>query len=640
MRMITSALHNSNQLAGVLQFHILPAGGAVSLECLSHPCSQQPSKECEPYAFRENKPIAPCGAIANSMFNGEPVSCCVMTSDQVDSHHHHLCSPLALLQTRWSCFTTVPTARRSRFHWPTRASPGGPTSTWSSGTLEPTTQTSLRFSKVGSVTPPLLDVGAFTQQCDVTCRYLCQAQWSRWTGAGPSTSWTPLRTTTALSMRTSSCGWEPLPCRPSANSTASSIRRATWFQRCHVETTLWRSSTVSFTWNAKSVKLSGDTKFSSWNSKYWRFSRNVLLSGKVPRVQRFSSNKPVRLFNPWNPDYPVRSFEGRKRMILSTISWMGGKNPFLGIAYITVGSVCFFLGIVLLIIHHKCGNRSNSADISNWDASGPPAPLSCTQWWCDASVGIKLGQKHLIIFLGFEITCWWLIICQKRGNVPKNLQPESTSNSFSQIFLQTDVTWSAATDGSDFLSGTRSGRTQSVRRVLCYQAGFNNPRRSLISPFWHTTHTNTFWALVRVKLIIWSSIQWETGEKSPEYDRIIQHSSGSNHTVKVTPGYVLRDVNFVFFVWLVSHLPTWRGRPHIWLSTELQAAAPELSWTVSSDANVTIEQWEQLVFVPHLLFFFIGGFHLELWGRFALNRPYLHAGPQGFSVHCCGLRSC
>ncbi|XP_069582640.1 cell cycle control protein 50A [Ranitomeya imitator] len=64
-------------------------------------------------------------------------------------------------------------------------------------------------------------------------------------------------------------------------------------------------------------------------------------------------------------NYPVLSFDGRKRMILSTISWMGGKNPFLGIAYITVGSICFFLGIVLLIIHHKYGNRNNSADIPN-----------------------------------------------------------------------------------------------------------------------------------------------------------------------------------------------------------------------------------------------------------------------------------
>lgn len=64
-------------------------------------------------------------------------------------------------------------------------------------------------------------------------------------------------------------------------------------------------------------------------------------------------------------NYPVLSFDGRKRMILSTISWMGGKNPFLGIAYITVGSICFSLGIILLIIHHKYDTRSNSADIPN-----------------------------------------------------------------------------------------------------------------------------------------------------------------------------------------------------------------------------------------------------------------------------------
>ncbi|KAL8572781.1 hypothetical protein ACOMHN_030363 [Nucella lapillus] len=64
--------------------------------------------------------------------------------------------------------------------------------------------------------------------------------------------------------------------------------------------------------------------------------------------------------------YPVTAFEGTKSIILTTTSWLGGKNPFLGIAYLVVGSLCIVLGVVFLIIHLKWGKRpSDVINVSN-----------------------------------------------------------------------------------------------------------------------------------------------------------------------------------------------------------------------------------------------------------------------------------
>lgn len=63
-----------------------------------------------------------------------------------------------------------------------------------------------------------------------------------------------------------------------------------------------------------------------------------------------------------NYSYSVSAFDGSKKFILSTTSLLGGKNPFLGIAYIVVGCICLLLGIVLLITHIKC---SKSGEIPN-----------------------------------------------------------------------------------------------------------------------------------------------------------------------------------------------------------------------------------------------------------------------------------
>lgn len=48
-------------------------------------------------------------------------------------------------------------------------------------------------------------------------------------------------------------------------------------------------------------------------------------------------------------NYPVAQFGGTKSIVFSTVSFIGGKNPFLGIAYIVVAGICVLLGLLLTI---------------------------------------------------------------------------------------------------------------------------------------------------------------------------------------------------------------------------------------------------------------------------------------------------
>ena len=59
------------------------------------------------------------------------------------------------------------------------------------------------------------------------------------------------------------------------------------------------------------------------------------------------------ILNILSPDYPVQSFDGTKKVVFSNVSWMGGKNEFLGIAYLVVGSLCVLMSIVMLIVYAK-----------------------------------------------------------------------------------------------------------------------------------------------------------------------------------------------------------------------------------------------------------------------------------------------
>lgn len=61
-------------------------------------------------------------------------------------------------------------------------------------------------------------------------------------------------------------------------------------------------------------------------------------------------------------DYPVKQFSGTKSIVISTVSWIGGKQPFLGWAYIAAAILCVVLAVAGLIRHlvkpRKLGDMS------------------------------------------------------------------------------------------------------------------------------------------------------------------------------------------------------------------------------------------------------------------------------------------
>jgi hypothetical protein len=65
----------------------------------------------------------------------------------------------------------------------------------------------------------------------------------------------------------------------------------------------------------------------------------------------------VDLYQVWFIDFPVTGFGGQKSFVITTSTWLGGKNPFLGIAYLVIGCICIVLGIVFLIVHLMFGKK-------------------------------------------------------------------------------------------------------------------------------------------------------------------------------------------------------------------------------------------------------------------------------------------
>ncbi|KAL1076679.1 hypothetical protein V6Z11_D10G047100 [Gossypium hirsutum] len=50
-------------------------------------------------------------------------------------------------------------------------------------------------------------------------------------------------------------------------------------------------------------------------------------------------------------NYNTFSFGGKKKLVLSTTSWLGGKNDFLGLAYVFIGSSSVTVAVFITLLH-------------------------------------------------------------------------------------------------------------------------------------------------------------------------------------------------------------------------------------------------------------------------------------------------
>ncbi|ANM58102.1 putative CDC50/LEM3 family protein [Arabidopsis thaliana] len=89
------------------------------------------------------------------------------------------------------------------------------------------------------------------------------------------------------------------------------------------------------------------------------------LYGKIDTDLQAGDTIKVLLQN----NYNTYSFNGKKKLVLSTTSWLGGRNDFLGIAYLTVGSICLFLAVSFSVLYLAKPRQLGDPSYLSWNRS-------------------------------------------------------------------------------------------------------------------------------------------------------------------------------------------------------------------------------------------------------------------------------
>ena len=66
--------------------------------------------------------------------------------------------------------------------------------------------------------------------------------------------------------------------------------------------------------------------------------------------------------------YNTYRFDGEKLVVLSTTSWLGGKNNFLGIAYLVTGSVSLLFGLTFFGVQWRHPRKLGDTSYLSWNS--------------------------------------------------------------------------------------------------------------------------------------------------------------------------------------------------------------------------------------------------------------------------------
>ncbi|KAI9355868.1 meiotically up-regulated gene 89 protein [Pilaira anomala] len=75
-------------------------------------------------------------------------------------------------------------------------------------------------------------------------------------------------------------------------------------------------------------------------------------------------------------NFDTTIYDGKKWIVLSTTSPLGGRNPYLGIAYMAIGGISVFLGLVFTLRHCIKPRKLGDTSYLSWNQPGGGLPVN------------------------------------------------------------------------------------------------------------------------------------------------------------------------------------------------------------------------------------------------------------------------